>query len=65
MMDKGSARGAKLSWEAALNEYATVSDGDVRANIWYFHEAAMESQLCFHSTQPVESNDPSTNERYR
>ena len=64
MMDKGSARGAKLSWQAVLKEYATVRDRDIQGNIWYFHEAAMESQLCFHSTQPVDSTDPSANERY-
>ena len=63
-MDKGSARGARLSWQAVLKEYGAVSDREVLANIWYFHEAAMESQLCFHSTQPVESNDPSAHERY-
>ena len=64
MMDKGSARGARLSWQAVLKEYATVGDRDIQGNIWYFHEAAMESQLCFHSTQPVENTDPSANERY-
>ena len=63
-MDKGSARGAKLSWQAVLKEYATVRDRDIQGNIWYFHGAAMESQLCFHSTQPVESTDPSANEKY-
>ena len=63
MMDKGSARGAKLSWQAVLREYATVANS-LSLPIWYFHQAAMESQLCFHSTQPVKSTDPSAQERY-
>ena len=57
-MDKASARGAKLSWQAVLKEYDSISDRGV--SIWYFHEAAMESQLCFHSTQPVEDINPNT-----
>ena len=56
-MDRASARGAKLSWQAVLKEYDTVSDRGV--SIWYFHEAAMESQLCFHSTHLVDDIDPS------
>ena len=56
-MDRSSARGAKLSWQAVLKEYDTVSGRGV--SFWYFHEAAMESQLCFHSTQPVDDTDPS------
>ena len=56
-MDRASARGAKLSWQAVLKEYATVSDRGV--SIWYFHEAAMESQLCFHSAHPVDDIDAS------
>ena len=56
-MDKSSARGAKLSWQAVLKEYDTVSDRGL--SVQYFHEAAMESQLCFHSTQPVDDIDPS------
>ena len=61
-MDKSSARGAKLHWQAVLKEYDSVSDRDI--STWYFHEAAMESQLCFHSTHPVDSSDPSVHERY-
>ena len=61
-MDRSSARGAKLHWQAVLNEYDARSDRDV--SIWYFHEAAMESQLCFHSTRPVDSTDPSAPEKY-
>ena len=60
-MDKSSARGAKLSWQAVLKEYNAISDRDV--SIWYFHEAAMESQLFFHSTHPVNSTDPSAHTR--
>jgi len=62
MMDKGSARGAKLSWQVVLKEYANMNERDI--SIWYFHEAAMESQLCFHATQPVDSTDPSVLEKY-
>jgi len=46
-MDEESARGAAKSWRAVLKEYDTVSGGGV--SIWYFHQAAMESRLCFHS----------------
>ena len=62
MMDKSSARGAKLHWQVVLKEYDSISDRDV--SIWYFHEAAMESQLCFHSTQPVDSSDPCKHKKY-
>ena len=62
MMDKSSARGAKLSWQAMLKEYDTISNRDI--SIWHFHEAAMESQLCFHSTYPVNITDPIAHEKY-
>ena len=62
MMDKSSARGAKLHWQAVLKEYDAISDRGV--SIWYFHEAAMVSQLFFHSTHPVDSTDPSAHTRY-
>ena len=51
LMDDDSARVAAKSWQAVLKEYANVSGGGV--STWYFHQAAMESRLCFHSVCAV------------
>ena len=60
-MDEESARGAAKSWQAVLKEYATVSDGGV--STWYFHQAAMESRLCFHSVCFAVGSEPVKSQR--
>ncbi|XP_065915005.1 uncharacterized protein [Dysidea avara] len=61
LMDEESSRGAAKSWQAVLKEYDTVSGGDV--STWYFHQAAMESLLCFHSVCCVVRSEPVKSQR--
>ena len=61
LMDEESSRGAAKSWQVVLKEYDTVSGGDV--STWYFHQAAMESLLCFHSVCCVVRSEPVKSQR--
>jgi len=61
IMDEESARGATKSWQVVLKEYDTVSSGGV--STWYFHQAAMESLLCFHSVNCVVGSEPVKSQR--
>ncbi|XP_065914704.1 uncharacterized protein [Dysidea avara] len=61
LMDEESSRGAAKSWQVVLKEYDTVSGGGVYT--WYFHQAAMESRLCFHSVCCVVGSEPVKSQR--
>ena len=61
IMDEESARGAAKSWQAVLKQYNSVSGGGV--STWYFHQAAMESRLCFHSVSCVVGSEPVKSQR--
>ena len=56
IMNDESSRGAAKSWKVVLKEYVTISGGGV--STWYFHQAAMESRLCFHSVCCVVGSEP-------
>ena len=55
-MDRSSATLSKHAWDSVLKSITDTKD--YPTDVWYFHVAAVESQLFVHAGQMVQSRTP-------